>query len=188
MQIEQTALDGVLILTPRRHGDARGWFAESWNRATLAEHGITTDWVQDNHSFSARAGTVRGLHYQSPPAAQAKLVRCARGALTDVAVDFRSGSATFGRWVAVDLTEEDGRQLLIPQGFLHGFVTRKDATEIAYKCSAPYSPRHDGAVRWDDPAIGIDWRIDPADAILSAKDAAAPLLNEVESPFVTADA
>src|SRR3712207_751264 len=133
LTIEETALPGVLILTPRRFGDSRGFFSESWNRARMAEHGLDLDFVQDNHSFSTQAGTVRGLHFQAPPRAQAKLVRCGRGRLFDVAVDIRRGSPTYGRWVGEELSAENGRQLLIPVGFLHGFVTREPGTEILYK-------------------------------------------------------
>tara|TARA_R100000789_G_scaffold55084_1_gene53743 strand:- start:1738 stop:2328 length:591 start_codon:yes stop_codon:yes gene_type:complete len=184
MQIEQTNLPGVVILTPARHGDTRGFFSESWNRRRMQEAGITIDFVQDNHSLSEQVGTVRGLHFQSPPHAQAKLVRCGRGALYDVAVDIRRGSPTYGQWVGVDLSFENGRQLLIPEGFLHGFVTRAPMTEIIYKCSDYYAPECDGAVRFDDPEINIDWGIDPAAAVLSGKDAKAPLLREFVSPFV----
>ncbi len=183
MQIEQTALPGVVILTPARFGDARGFFSESWSRKRLAEAGIDLDFVQDNHSVSARAGTVRGLHFQSPPHAQAKLVRCGRGVLWDVAVDIRRGSPSFGQWVGVELSAENGRQLLIPVGFLHGFVTRVDDTEIVYKCTDYYAPDCDGALRWDDPQIGIDWGLEPGHAILSDKDARAPLLAAFETPF-----
>jgi len=181
MQIEQTALDGVLILTPQRHGDARGFFSESWNKARMAAADLNFDFVQDNHSVSAQVGTLRGLHYQSPPHAQAKLVRCGRGALWDVAVDFRASSRTFGHWIGVDLTPENGRQLLIPAGFLHGFVTRAPDTEIIYKCTDYYAPDCDGAVAWDDPDIGIDWGVETP--VLSGKDAAAPKLADVPSPF-----
>lgn len=183
MQIEQTALPGVVILTPARFGDARGFFSESWSRKRLAEAGIDLDFVQDNHSVSARAGTVRGLHFQSPPHAQAKLVRCGRGVLWDVAVDIRRGSPSFGQWVGVELSAENGRQLLIPAGFLHGFVTRVDDTEIVYKCTDYYAPECDGALRWNDPQIGIDWGLEPGHAILSDKDARAPLLAAFETPF-----
>jgi dTDP-4-dehydrorhamnose 3,5-epimerase len=182
MQIETTALEGVVIVTTVRHGDARGFFSESWHRARMAEAGLDFDFVQDNHSLSQATGTLRGLHYQSPPHAQAKLVRCGRGALWDVAVDFRAGSPTFGRWVGVDLTPQNGRQLLIPAGFLHGFVTRLPDTEIIYKCTDYYAPECDGAVAWDDPDIGIDWGV--SDPVLSPKDAAAPKLSAVSSPFV----
>lgn len=184
MQIEETPLPGVLILTPRRFGDARGWFSEVWNRRTLATAGITTDFVQDNHSYSRDTGTVRGLHFQAPPHAQAKLVRCGRGRVFDVAVDIRKGSPTFGRWTGTELSAENGRQLLIPAGFLHGFVTREPDSELLYKCSDYYAPECDGAVRFDDPDLGIDWGIDPETAILSDKDRAAPLLRNFATPFV----
>jgi dTDP-4-dehydrorhamnose 3,5-epimerase len=181
--IEKTALPGVLILTPRRFGDSRGFFSESWSRKVLADHGLDLDFVQDNHSLSARAGTVRGLHFQAPPHAQAKLVRCGRGVLFDVAVDFRAGSPTFGQWVGVELSFENGKQLLIPEGFLHGFVTRVPDTEIVYKCTDYYAPSADRAVRFDDPSIGIDWQLsDPP--LLSDKDAGAPLMSQIETPFV----
>ncbi len=183
MQIEETGLPGLKIITPARHGDARGFFSESYNRARLAGHGIAIEFVQDNHSMSAQPGTVRGLHFQTPPHAQAKLVRCGRGRLFDVAVDIRAGSPTYGRWVGVELSFENGRQLLVPAGFLHGFVTRDADTEIVYKCSDYYAPDCDGAVRFDDPAIGIDWGIDTGGAVLSAKDAAAPLLADLDNPF-----
>ncbi|SEG19356.1 dTDP-4-dehydrorhamnose 3,5-epimerase [Jhaorihella thermophila] len=182
MQIEETPLPGVLVLTPKRFGDARGFFSESWNRRVLADHGITLDFVQDNHSLSRAVNTVRGLHYQAPPHAQDKLVRCGRGRLFDVAVDIRRGSPTFGRWFGIELSAENGRQLLIPKGFLHGFVTREPDTEICYKCTDYYAPDCDGAVRWDDPDIGIDWGL-TGDPILSDKDAAAPRLADFDSPF-----
>lgn len=187
MQIEQTALPGVLILTPQRFGDHRGFFSESWNRQRMADHGIDIDFVQDNHSLSAAVGTVRGLHFQTPPHAQDKLVRCGRGALLDVAVDIRRGSPTYGQWVGVELSAENGRQLLVPAGFAHGFATRAPDTEIVYKCSDYYAPDCDRALRYDDPAIGIDWGL-TTDPILSDKDAAAPLLADLDSPFVWEDA
>ena len=181
MQIEQTALNGVVIVTPQRFGDARGWFSETWNATRMAVAGLDFDFVQDNHSMSAAVGTLRGLHYQRPPHAQDKLVRCTQGVIFDVAVDFRSGSATFGQWVGVELSAENGRQLLVPKGFLHGFVTRAANTEVQYKCTDVYAPDCDGAVRWDDPEIGIVWGV--AAPVLSAKDAAAPFLRDVVSPF-----
>lgn len=182
MQIETTPLPGVVILTPARFGDARGFFSESWSRKRLADAGIAIDFVQDNHSVSARAGTLRGLHFQAPPHAQAKLVRCGRGALYDVAVDIRRGSPSYGQWTGVELSAENGRQLLIPAGFLHGFVTRLDDTEIVYKCSDYYAPDCDGAVAWD--SVGIDWDLGGLDPVLSAKDAAAPALADFATPFV----
>lgn len=181
MQIEPTALPGVLILTPARHGDARGFFSESWSRQRMAAAGLDIDFVQDNHSVSAKAGTLRGLHYQRPPHAQTKLVRCGRGCLWDVAVDVRRGSPTYGHWVGVELSADNGRQLLIPAGFLHGFVTRADDTEIVYKCSDYYAPDCDGAVAWD--SVGIDWGLDTA-PVLSGKDAVAVPLSSFDSPFV----
>jgi len=183
MEIQTTALPGVVILTPPRHGDARGFFCESWNQQRMAEAGLIYDFVQDNHSLSQQPATLRGLHYQSPPHAQAKLVRCGRGRLFDVAVDIRRGSPTYGEWVGVELSFDNGRQLLIPAGFLHGFVTREPDTEIVYKCSDYYAPDCDGAVRFDDPDIGIDWGLQGAMPILSPKDAAAPRLSEIAAPF-----
>ena len=183
MQIDQTSLPGVLVLTPARHGDSRGFFSESWNRATLEQAGINVDFVQDNHSMSETTGTVRGLHYQTPPQAQAKLVRCGRGALLDVAVDIQRGSPTFGKWVAVELSFDNGRQLLIPAGFAHGFATRAPMTEIIYKCSAAYAPDCDRGIRWDDPVISVDWGLGDTAAVLSAKDRAAPLLADADLPF-----
>ncbi|QFT97586.1 dTDP-4-dehydrorhamnose 3,5-epimerase [Roseovarius sp. THAF8] len=183
MNITETALPGVLLLEPARFGDSRGFFSESWSRKTLAAHGIEIDFVQDNHSLSEQADTVRGLHFQSPPHAQAKLVRCGRGRLFDVVVDIRKGSPTYGQWLGYDLSFENGLQLLIPEGFLHGFATREPATEIVYKCGDYYAPECDGAVFFDDPDIGIDWNLS-GDAVLSEKDAAAPRLAEFDSPFV----
>ncbi|MBC7133184.1 MAG: dTDP-4-dehydrorhamnose 3,5-epimerase [Roseovarius sp.] len=182
MKIEATSLPGVLILTPPRHGDSRGFFSESWNRRRMAEHGIEIDFVQDNHSFSLAARTLRGLHFQTPPHAQAKLVRCGRGALFDVAVDIRHGSPGYGRWIGVELSFANGRQLLIPAGFLHGFVTREPETEIIYKCSDHYAPECDAAVRFDDPDLGIDWGLDTP-PILSEKDATAPRLRDLPVHF-----
>lgn len=183
MQVETTELPGVVILTPRRFADARGWFSESWNAEKMAAAGFDLTFVQDNHSFSAPKGTLRGLHYQSPPRAQDKLVRCTRGAILDVAVDFRAGSPFFGKWVSVELSAENGRQLLVPKGFLHGFVTLTDDCEVQYKCTDVYAPDCDGNVRWDDPDLGIDWQLNGATPVLSAKDEAAPRLAEVVSPF-----
>lgn len=187
MKMEHTKLHGVVILCPARHGDARGFFSESWNRTRMAQARLDYDFVQDNHSLSSASGTVRGLHYQSPPHAQAKLVRCGQGALLDVAVDIRRNSPTYGQWVSVELTAENGKQLLIPTGFLHGFVTRQPNTEIIYKCTDYYAPKCDGAVRYDDPAIGIDWELGDTTPLLSPKDAAAPALSEIDTPFTFED-
>lgn len=186
MQIEQTPLPDVVILTPARFGDARGWFSETFNAGCFSAAGLTMAWLQDNHSMSAAAGTLRGLHYQRPPHAQDKLVRCTRGAIFDVAVDVRRGSPAYGQWFGVELTPENGKQLLVPRGFLHGFVTRLPDTEVQYKCSDVYAPECDGGIRWDDPAIGIDWGLRDwgvSDPVLSAKDQVAPLLSAWQSPF-----
>lgn len=183
MNIEPTNLPDVVRLTPRRFGDDRGFFCESWNRKTLRDAGLDLpEFVQDNHSLSARAGTVRGLHFQSPPHAQGKLVRCGRGALYDVAVDIRKGSPTYGQWTGAELSFENGAQLWIPAGFLHGFLTLTEDTEIVYKCTDHYAPECDGAVHWD--SCGIDWPMpEGAEALLSDKDAAAPALSGFDSPF-----
>lgn len=183
LDIQETSLPGVMLLVPRRFGDARGWFSETWNKARMAEAGLAHDWVQDNQSFSASAGTVRGLHYQAPPFAQAKLVRVVHGEILDVAVDVRRGSPNYGQWVAEVLSAENGAQLLVPRGFLHGFVTQAPDTQVLYKVDAPYNGEADGAVRFDDPDLGVDWGIEASDAVLSDKDAAAPLLADWTSPF-----
>lgn len=181
MKVTETALPGVLLLEPRRFGDARGFFSESWNRKTLASHGIEIDFVQDNHSMSSAVGTLRGLHFQTPPSAQAKLVRCGRGSLYDVAVDIRKGAPTYGQWVGYELSYENGRQLLIPEGFAHGFVTREADTEVIYKCSDYYDAEADGGVRWD--SCGVDWGLTGA-PVLSEKDEKAPALADFDSPFI----
>lgn len=183
MLIEKTPLSGVVVITPRRFGDHRGFFSESYSRKALAENGIDIEFVQDNHSLSATPGTVRGLHFQAPPRAQDKLVRCGKGCLFDVAVDIRKGSPTYGQWFGVELSFENGKQLLVPAGFAHGFVTREPDTEIVYKCSDYYAPETEGALRWDDPGIGIEWNMDGREAILSEKDAIAPVIEGFDSPF-----
>jgi dTDP-4-dehydrorhamnose 3,5-epimerase len=182
LTVAQTALAGVLIVTPQRFGDARGFFSESWNKAQMADHGIDLDFVQDNHSLSGAINTVRGLHYQSPPHAQDKLVRCGRGCLFDVAVDARVGSPTYGAWVGVELSAANGRQLLVPKGCLHGFATRAPDTEIIYKCTDYYAPECDGTVRFDDRDIGIDWGLS-GEAVLSDRDGAAQSWGDFQSPF-----
>lgn len=172
---------GVKVLQPRRFGDDRGWFTETWNRRTMRELGLELDFVQDNHSYSQDAGTLRGLHHQSPPHAQDKLIRCSRGSIQDVAVDIRKGSPSFGEWMSVELSAENGRQLLVPKGFLHGFLTLEPDTEVQYKCTDFYAPECDGSVRWD--SVGIDWRVE-GEPILSAKDAGAVPFSEFQSPFI----
>lgn len=184
MLIEETGLPGLLVLTPHRFSDSRGFFAETYNGEALAARGIDLIFVQDNHSFSLLTGTVRGMHFQRPPHAQAKLVRCGRGALFDVAVDIRRGSPTYGKWFGIELTFENGKQLLIPGGFAHGFATRVPETEIIYKCSDVYAPETEGALRFDDPDLGIDWGLGDTQPILSCKDAAAGTLADFQSPFI----
>lgn len=180
MKVTATVLPDVLLIEPARFGDNRGFFSESWNKERMAEHGISVDFVQDNHSLSSAAGTVRGLHFQAPPNAQAKLVRCGRGLLFDVAVDIRKGSPTYGQWVGEELSFENGKQLFIPEGFAHGFITRTPDTEIIYKCNAYYAPESDGAILWN--SCGIDWGFNGTPE-LSAKDANAPSFTSFDSPF-----
>lgn len=183
MEVHPTEIGDVQILIPRRFPDGRGYFSETWNRRRMAEAGLDTDWVQDNQSLSQRAYTLRGLHFQSPPHAQRKLVRCARGSILDVVVDARKGSPTFGRWVGVELSAANGRQLMVPEGFLHGFLTLEPETEVAYKCSAYYAPDADGAVRFDSPGLRITWGVDRDRVLLSDKDANAVPWEEFDSPF-----
>ena len=176
MQVTKTALEGVLILEPKVFGDARGWFMETWSARKFEAAGLNFNFVQDNQSYSAQKGTLRGLHYQTAPFAQAKLVRCTRGKLLDVAVDIREGSETFAKWVAVELTAENKKQLLIPRGFAHGFLTLTDDVEIQYKADNFYAPTCDGNIRWNDSEIKIEWPFAPT--ILADKDAKAPTLRE----------
>ncbi|OZB17109.1 MAG: dTDP-4-dehydrorhamnose 3,5-epimerase [Hyphomonas sp. 34-62-18] len=183
MKIEALAIPDVKLVTPPRFGDDRGFFSETYNAEKFKAAGIDADFVQDNHSLSAQTGTVRGLHFQAPPFAQAKLVRCLRGAIVDVAVDVRKGSPTYGKWVKAELSAENGVQIYVPRGFLHGFATLVPDTEIAYKVDNYYSKECDGAVIWNDPSLAIDWGIDPATATLSAKDSAAQSFAEFASPF-----
>lgn len=180
MKIAPLSVSGLLLISPRRFDDDRGWFMETWNKATFAASGaVLPDFVQDNHSFSALRHTLRGLHYQKPPYAQDKLVRCSRGRILDVAVDARQGSPTYGQFETVELSAGNGSQLYVPKGFLHGFLTLTEDCEVQYKCTDGYAPDCDGAVRWD--SVGIDWGVDTP--ILSAKDANAPSFSEFDSPF-----
>jgi dTDP-4-dehydrorhamnose 3,5-epimerase len=183
LDVRKTEIEGVLLLTPRRFSDPRGFFVESYNSERFRAAGISDVFVQDNHSMSVAAGTVRGLHYQSPPRAQGKLVRVIKGSAIDIAVDARKGSATYGRHVRALLSAENGAELYIPAGFLHGFATLEPMTEVAYKVTDFYSAAHDGAVLWNDPALGLDWGIDPAKAVLSDKDAKAVPFSRFNSPF-----
>lgn len=183
LAVTPTELDGVLILEPKRFGDPRGWFTESYNAARMKEAGIDLTFIQDNQSFSADIGTIRGLHFQTPPQAQDKLVRVLAGAIYDVAVDLRNGSPTYGKHVGVDLTAENGRQLLVPKGFAHGFVTRVPDTMVFYKVTAPYAPECDEGLAFDDPDLGIDWGIAAEKAFLSDKDARQSAFASFETPF-----
>lgn len=183
LTVEQTPLPGVLVITPTRFGDHRGFFSESYSAKALAENGITTQFVQDNHSLSMNLATIRGLHFQAPPHAQEKLVRCGRGALFDVAVDIRKGSPTYGQWFGIELSFENGKQLLVPVGFAHGFVTRAPETEIIYKCSDYYAQETECALAWDDPQVRINWSLGDSTLVLSEKDANAPSLADLNSPF-----
>ena len=173
------ALPEVLLITPRRHGDARGWFSETWSRRSLAAAGLDIDFVQDNQAFSACSGTVRGLHFQTAPRPQAKLVRVLAGAILDIAVDLRPGSPTRGRWVSARLTAEGGEQLFVPRGFAHGYCTLCDDVMLAYKVDGDYAPQTEGGVIWNDPDLAIDWPVPPDQAVLSAKDLVLPRLADL---------
>lgn len=173
----------ILLLKSRRFGDARGWFMETYSEASALAAGIDVRFVQDNQSFSAFEGTIRGLHYQRPPHAQAKLVRCMRGSIMDYVVDIRRGSPTYGQHVAARLTAEGGEQLFVPVGFAHGFVTLEPDVEVAYKVTDVYAPDCEGGIVWNDPAIGIDWPLPASGPVLSDKDKTLPILAEFDSPF-----
>ena len=176
--ITPLAIPEVLLITPKRHGDARGWFSETWSRQSLAAAGLEADFVQDNQAFNARKGTIRGLHFQQAPHPQAKLVRALRGAIYDVAVDIRPGSPTFGRWVAAELTAERGEQLFVPRGFAHGYCTLTDDCELFYKVDGLYAPQTEGGVAWNDPDLAIPWPLD-GDPLLSDKDQVLPRLKDL---------
>lgn len=179
LSVEETAISAVKIVTPKKFGDHRGFFSETWSRKAFTDAGLDLDFVQDNQSLSASVGTLRGLHFQSPPFAQDKLMRVTRGRILDVAVDIRASSPTFGRHVAVELSAENWRQLLVPVGFAHGFVALEPDTEVLYKVTAPYAPENDHGLAFDDPALGIDWRLPLSDLKLSDKDRKHPRLAEM---------
>ena len=181
--VERLDLEGLLQITPKRFGDSRGFFSESYNRDALYELGINCDFRQDNHSLSRQRGTIRGLHFQIAPSAQAKLVRVLRGAVYDAAVDLRHGSPTFGRSCAVVLSAENGRQLLVPAGFAHGFCTLEADTEVSYKVDAPYAREHERGLRWDDPVLGIAWPVSRQEAVLIERDEHWPLLSDLPAYF-----
>ena len=179
MKVTETKLAGVVILTPEVFGDHRGFFMESWSKRKMEEAGLQYDFVQDNHSSSTIKGTLRGIHFQQGEWSQAKLVRCTRGAVLDVAVDLRKSSPTYTQWVGVELSEENKQQLLIPRGFGHGFVTLTDDVEFMYKTDNYYASQADGGIRWNDPDIGVDWGI--TEPILSDKDTKNPFFKEVSA-------
>ena len=181
MNIIATDVLDVYIIEPQVFGDHRGWFMESWSQRKMEEAGLHYTFVQDNQSYSAKKGTLRGLHFQNGEASQAKLVRCIRGAVLDVAVDLRKGSPTYKKWVAVELSAENKRQLLIPRGFAHGFVTLTDDVEFLYKADNYYAPEADGGIRWNDPELGIDWGV--TDPVLSEKDTKSPFLKDAVTGF-----
>jgi dTDP-4-dehydrorhamnose 3,5-epimerase len=183
MKIEQTAISGVLVIRPTKHGDHRGFFSETFKQSALRDAGVEHDWTQDNHSFSAARGVIRGLHYQVAPNAQAKLLRVTRGAVLDVAVDLRRSSPSYGRHVAVELSAENWAQLYVPIGFAHGFCTLTDNVEVLYKVTAPYSPADEGGLLWCDPDLKIPWPISSEEATLSARDLQWPRLKDLVSPF-----
>jgi dTDP-4-dehydrorhamnose 3,5-epimerase len=183
MQIVPTEIPDVKILIPKKFGDHRGFFSETFNRKFLGDAGIAADFVQDNHSLSVPKGVVRGLHYQIPPMAQDKLVRVVHGAILDVAVDIRRSSPTFGRHVAAVISAENWRQIFVPIGFAHGFATLEPNTEVVYKVSNYYSPQHERGIQWNDPELDIDWGIDATAAILSDRDKAHPRLKDVSDAF-----
>ena len=183
MEVIPTAIPEVRIIVPRKHGDHRGFFSEVWSSRDFAAAGIDIAFVQDNHSLSAEIGTLRGLHFQSPPHAQAKLVRCLKGRIMDYAVDLRRGSPTFGKHVVAELSEDNGDQLFVPVGYGHAFVTLTPDAEVAYKVTDVYAPDCDGGILWSDPALGIDWPLPESGAVLSDKDMRLPTLAEFDSPF-----
>lgn len=178
LDVEPLGIPEVLLLRTRRYRDDRGFFSETYNKKAFADAGINLDFVQDNHSLSLKAGTIRGLHYQSPPYAQDKLVRVIRGRILDVAVDIRRNSRTFGQFVTAEISAEEGNQILVPVGFAHGFCTLEANTEVEYKVSNYYSAKHDLGVRWNDPDIGIQWPVTEVEAVLSDKDRRLPMLRD----------
>ena len=179
-EIRRLVLPDVLLITPVRHGDHRGFFSETYSRRALADAGFDKPFVQDNHSLSGKRGILRGLHFQRPPHAQDKLVRVTRGAVFDVAVDIRKDSPSFGQWVGEELSEENWRQVLVPAGFAHGFLTLTDTAEVLYKVTSDYAPGSEGGLAWDDPEIGIEWPLESGDILTNARDGQWPKLSELE--------
>ncbi len=183
MELTQLDIPDVMLLTPAQHKDTRGVFAETWNRQLFAQAGLELDFVQDNQSLSNEPGTIRGLHFQTPPFAQAKLIRVISGSILDVAVDIRKGSATFGAHVSAHLTANNWRQVLVPIGFAHGFCTLEPDTAVVYKVTAPYSREYDKGLLWNDPALGIEWGVAADKAVLSEKDQEMPALSDLPDYF-----
>ena len=181
MKTEKLDIEGLVLITPKRHGDARGWFCESWSRESYKKNGIDADFIQDNMSLSVPRHTVRGLHFQIAPFAQAKLVSVPQGRILDVAVDIRPGSATYGRHVAIELSAENGQQLYIPAGFAHGFCTLAENTLVSYKINAPYAPAHERGILWHDPDLKISWPVSPKSAIVSEKDCQYPQFKDFKN-------
>lgn len=183
MRIEATAIEGIVAITPPRFGDHRGYFSEVFKDGWFRENVADVTFIQDNESLSAQPGTIRGLHFQIPPFAQGKLVRCLAGRIMDVVVDIREGSPSFGKWLSQELSPENGMQLWVPAGFAHGFATLEPNSVISYKVTAPYSPQHDRGIAWNDPVIGIRWPFDERDMVLSDKDKTLPRLADLPSDF-----
>jgi dTDP-4-dehydrorhamnose 3,5-epimerase len=183
LEVRRLAIPDVLEIKPRKFGDARGFFSETWSTQAMKSAGIDLDFVQDNHSYSAARGVLRGLHFQLPPMAQDKLVRVSRGSIYDVAVDIRRGSPTYGHWVGLTISAEVWNQILVPKGFAHGFVTLENHTEVQYKVTAPYSPEHERSIHFDDPDLAVDWPVTTSEIQLSEKDRDAPGFTETETGF-----
>ncbi len=184
MEIKELALPGIFEIKPKKFGDERGFFSETFSAVAMHAHGLPTAWMQDNHSYSSGAMVLRGLHYQAPPMAQDKLVRVIRGAIFDMAVDVRKGSPHFGKWIGLEISATKWNQIFVPKGFAHGFLTLEPDTEVVYKVTEAYSPLHDRAIRWDDPALAIAWPLGGGRPTLSAKDEAASVLAQQDSGFV----
>ncbi|NQY38644.1 MAG: dTDP-4-dehydrorhamnose 3,5-epimerase [Henriciella sp.] len=180
---QKLAIPDVILVTPKRHGDARGFFSETYRAEAFEEAGIPGPFIQDNHAYSQQPGVLRGLHFQKPPHAQAKLVRCTQGAIYDVAVDIRQGSPTYGRYVGAELSAENGAQLYVPEGFAHGYLTLTPDCHVQYKTSAYYAPETEGGLAWDDPELGIEWPMEGLDIILSDKDKILPPLSALAPVF-----
>lgn len=183
MFVETTYISGVLIVTPKKFGDERGFFSETFRASALSAQGVTHGWAQDNHSMSSKRGVVRGLHFQAPPRAQAKLVRVVHGSILDIVVDIRRGSPTYGKHVAVELSADNWKQLYVPIGMAHGFCTLTDKAEVLYKTTNEYAPETEGGLVWNDPALCIDWPIPATDATVNARDASWPTFENLQSPF-----